>query len=103
MRKEDPCIVFRVALVLFKNAIASTTFLSSVGRALLLHGRCRWFESSRKDNWEYRQGLGGSVKPPLGGSIPSAPTIVLTSNPSREVHLNKTCHEESVDLRNGKY
>ena len=28
-----------------------------------------------KTNWEYRQGLGGSVKPPLGGSIPSAPTI----------------------------
>ena len=42
-------IVSRVVLVLFKNAITSTTFLSSVGRALLLHGRCRWFESSRKD------------------------------------------------------
>lgn len=49
MRIEYPCIVLRVAPVLFKNAIASTTFLSSVGRALLLHGRCRWFESSRKD------------------------------------------------------
>lgn len=75
MRKEDPCIVFMLALILFKNAIAFATFLSSDGRALPLHGRCRWFESSRKDNWEYRQGLGGSVKPPLGGSIPSAPTI----------------------------
>ena len=49
MRKEDPCIVFMLALILFKNAIAFDTFLSSVGRALLLHGRCRWFESSRKD------------------------------------------------------
>ena len=74
MRKEYPCIVLRVAPVLFKNAIASATFLSSVGRALLLHGRCRWFESSRKDNWEYRQGLIVSVKHRLGGSIPSAPT-----------------------------
>jgi hypothetical protein len=25
------------------------SFFSSVGRALPLHGRCRWFESSRKD------------------------------------------------------
>jgi hypothetical protein len=57
MRKEYPCctvwkdiqIVLRVAPVLFKNAIASATFLSSVGRALPLHGKCRWFESSRKD------------------------------------------------------
>ena len=28
---------------------------------------------------------------------------MLTSNPSREVHLNKTYNGESVDLRNGKY
>ena len=28
---------------------------------------------------------------------------VLASNPSREVHLNKTRNGESVDLRNGKY
>jgi hypothetical protein len=89
MRKEFPCIVLRVAPVLFKNAIASTTFLSSVGRALLLHGRCRWFESSREDNWEYRQGLGGSVKPPLGGSIPSAPTIRTSSSGVEQATVNR--------------